>query len=185
MYDCILYVQHVAKWEAEHSGDSSNWESGHKDLSNANCDYITLIKGGCCFDSSVSFAIARGGHLNATILGGLQVDSKGNLANWIIPGTRVTGMGGAMDLVSGAQKVIIAMEHCTKEGDPKIRKECTLPLTAVKCVDVIVTELCILECYGSDLHVIGIAPHISPKELQEKTNAKLLFDHNIKKMLIP
>lgn len=177
-------VDDEIEWQKENAGEKGDWKKGHKDLCNASCEYITLIPGGCCFDSSISFAMARGGHLDATILGGLQVDEKGNLANWIVPGKRITGMGGAMDLVNGAKKVIVAMEHCTKSGEPKIRKECSLPLTALACVDFIVTELCVIECREEKLFVKAMAPDISREELQKKTEARLYFADTIEKMVV-
>lgn len=173
------------QWEEVHRGENGDWKSGHKDLCNASCEYVTLLPGGSCFDSAVAFAMARGGHLDATVLGGLQVDRYGNLANWNVPGRRITGMGGAMDLVSGAKRVIVAMEHCTKEGNAKILNQCTMPLTAVKCVDVVVTELCVLECIDGHLTVKAIAPGVTREELQAKTEAKLDFGENVKLMKIP
>ena len=175
----------LAEWEEMHGQEHGDWKSGHKDLINAGCENITLIPGGCCFDSSISFAMARGGHLDATILGGLQVDEEGNLANWIVPGKSVKGMGGAMDLVSGAKRVIVAMEHTSKSGEAKILKKCTMPLTAVRCVDTVVTELCILECREGKLWVTAIAPGITKEELQEKTEATLFFSDTLKEMLLP
>lgn len=185
--DNIVNVEyeHQAEWQDANSGELGDWKKGHKDLINAGCEFITLIPGGSCFDSSISFAMARGGHLDATVLGGLQVDQQGNLANWIVPGKRVTGMGGAMDLVTGAKRVIIAMEHCTKAGEPKILKKCTMPLTAVKCVDIIVTELCIIECREGQLIVKAMAPGMTKESLQAKTEAELIFAEDIKVMDMP
>lgn len=119
----------VIAWLDSCAGEKGSWKTVHKDLCNASGEVITLIPGACCFDSTMAFAIARGGHLDATVLGALQVDEDCNLANWKIPGKKLNGMGGAMDIVSGAKKVIIAMEHCTKNGDAKIVEHCSLPLT--------------------------------------------------------
>lgn len=173
----------VIEWMQKNQGETSAWKTGHKDLNNAGCKFITLIPGACCFDSSVSFAMARGGHLDATVLGGLQVDEEGNLANWMVPGKMVNGMGGAMDLVSGAKKVIVAMEHCAKNGNPKILKKCTMPLTGVSCVDILVTELCIIEFTEGKMTVTAMAPGVTREELEEKTEATLTYAETIKEML--
>lgn len=175
----------VAGWMEKMGGERGNWKTGHYDLINASNSLITLLPGGCCFDTAMSFSIARGGHLDATILGGFQVDMDGNLANWAVPGQKVRGMGGAMDLVSGAKKVIVAMEHCSKSGTAKIVKECSMPLTALKCVDIIVTELCIIYCRDGRLTVAAMAPGVTKEELQKKTDAVLDFADHIETMKLP
>jgi acetate CoA/acetoacetate CoA-transferase beta subunit len=155
-------------------------EAGQEDddFINASGKYITLLPGASCFDSATSFAIVRGGHLDATVLGILQVDEKGNLANWTTPG-RVMGMGGAMDLVSGARKVIVCGEHTTKEGSPKIVKQCTMPLTGAGVVDIIVTDLCVIEVTKDGLVVREIAPGITIEEIRSKTEADLIVPEEI------
>ncbi len=150
-----------------------------KDTVNAGGMPVTIMPGGACFDSATSFALIRGGHVNITVLGALEVDEKGNLANWIVPGKLVPGMGGAMDLVVGAQKVIIAMEHTTKEGAPKILRKCTLPLTAVNCVDWIVTELGVMEMTRDGIVLRELAPGVTVEEIQSKTEATRIIPEHI------
>lgn len=170
-------------WQSARMGRKKDAaQSGHKDLVNAGGNVVTLLPQGCCFDSCISFGIARGGHLDATVLGGMEVDESGNLANWMVPGKRVSGMGGAMDLVAGAKKVIVAMEHCTKEGEPKLLHQCRLPLTGMHCVDYVVTELCVIKVTKDGFRVVAMYPGITKEMLQEKTEAKLSFAEEIKAM---
>ncbi len=156
-----------------------DWRTGHRDLCDASNSLVKLGPGAACFDSSISFAMARGGHLDMTVLGGLQVDEEGNLANWMVPGKTTNGMGGAMDLVSGAKKVVVAMEHCSKSGEAKILKKCTFPLTAVACVSAIVTELAVIEFIDGKMVVTAMNPNITKEELQAKTEAALTFAEQI------
>ena len=153
-----------------------------KDTVNAGGAFVTIVPGGACFDSSMSFALIRGGHVDATVLGALEVDEKGNLANWIVPGKMVPGMGGAMDLVVGAKKVIIAMEHTTKEGAAKILKKCSLPLTAVNAVDWIVTELGVMEMTCEGIVLRELAPGVTVEDIQSKTEAVLILPEHIGSM---
>ncbi|QAV34083.1 CoA transferase subunit B [Fervidobacterium changbaicum] len=152
----------------------------NKDLTNAGAGFVTALPGAMTFDSAFSFAMIRGGHLDVTVLGGLQVDEKGHLANWMIPGKMIPGMGGAMDLVTGAKRVIVAMTH-TAKGEPKILKECTLPLTSIRRVDLIVTELAVIRPTDEGLVLEEIAEETTVEEVFKLTEARLIVSENLKK----
>jgi len=149
------------------------------DLINAGKQTVTTATGACYFSSADSFAMIRGGHIDLTVLGAFEVDIEGNIASWMVPGKLVKGMGGAMDLVAGAQNIIVAMQHASKDGQSKLLTKCTLPLTGVNCIKKVVTDLGVFEIKNHAFHLLERAPDVSIEEIKKLTAGKLLIENEV------
>ncbi len=163
-------------------GEFPTEENVDADLINAGKQTVTTIPGSAFFDSAESFAMIRGGHVDLTVLGAFEIDQEGNIASYMIPGKLVKGMGGAMDLVAGAENIIVAMTHANKHGVSKIMKKCSLPLTGVQCVKKVVTVLAMLELINGEFYLRERAPGVTVEEIIAKTEAKLIVSDDVKEM---
>jgi len=165
-------------------GEFPTEENIDADLINAGKQTVTVIEGGSFFNSADSFAMIRGGHVDLTVLGAFEVDQSGNIASYMIPGKLVKGMGGAMDLVAGAENIIVAMTHANKHGESKILKKCSLPLTGVNCVKKVVTDLAVMELRDGVFHLLERAPGVTVEEIKSKTQADLVIDGDIPEIVL-